>query len=71
MPSKYLNSEYHRLRDELEAAYAEPVWNTGKIDRIANAIARLEWTSIMRVVRPDYLFAAKSTGVRHTDMNAA
>lgn len=42
MSSSDLESEYERLRGELELAYAEPVWNTPHIDRLANAIVDLE-----------------------------
>lgn len=42
MTSTDLQSEYERLRTELEAAYAAETWNSRHIDRIANAIARIE-----------------------------
>jgi len=41
-----LESEYERLRNELEKAYAAPVWNSGLIDRIANALTRVERTLV-------------------------
>lgn len=37
-----LNGQYQRLRDELDAAYSGPVWNTSKIDRIADEIVQVE-----------------------------
>jgi len=42
MSSSDFESEYERLRGELELAYAEPVWNSPHIDRLANAIVDLE-----------------------------
>ena len=42
-----LTGKYARLRQELEAAYAEPAWalgRSGRIDRIANEIADVERT---------------------------
>lgn len=37
-----LNGTYQRLRTELDAAYARPVWNSGKIDQIAEQIVQVE-----------------------------
>ena len=37
-----LNGRYQRLRSELDAAYAGPVWNSSAIDRIAEEIAEVE-----------------------------
>jgi hypothetical protein len=37
-----LVDEYERLRGQLEAAYAAPVWDSGRIDRIVDAIAPIE-----------------------------
>jgi hypothetical protein len=37
-----LNGRYQRLRSELDAAYAGPVWNSHAIDRIAEEIAEVE-----------------------------
>lgn len=37
-----LNGVYQRLRNELDAAYAGPEWNSQKIDRIAAEIAEIE-----------------------------
>lgn len=34
--------EYQRLRDALEAAYRAPVWDSQRIDRLADALARIE-----------------------------
>lgn len=53
-------TEYTRLRRELEAAYAQPVWNTKLIDRIANALARLERAAMTRAVFGEQLSMAES-----------
>lgn len=37
-----LVEEYERLRGQLEAAYAAAVWDSGRIDRIVDAIAPIE-----------------------------
>jgi hypothetical protein len=37
-----LNGLYQRLRSELDAAYARPVWNSSKIDQIAEKLAQVE-----------------------------
>lgn len=37
-----LTGKYARLRSELDAAYAAPVWDTGQINRIADELAPLE-----------------------------
>ena len=37
-----LNSKYQRLRDDLEKAYADNVWDSSKIDRIADEIVETE-----------------------------
>ena len=37
-----LNGKYRRLRTELDAAYARPEWDTGRIDRIADEIVEVE-----------------------------
>jgi hypothetical protein len=37
-----LNGKYQRLRSELDAAYARPVWNSSRIDEIAEQMAELE-----------------------------
>ena len=45
MTNDQLSGKYTRLRNELEKAYAEPVWNIGRggrIDRIANELAEIE-----------------------------
>ncbi|NUZ07808.1 hypothetical protein [Piscinibacter koreensis] len=39
-----LMNEYERLRRQLEAAYAAPVWDSGRIDGIIDAIAQVERT---------------------------
>lgn len=38
-----LKGTYQRLRSELDAAYAGPEWNTGKIDRLAEQIVQVEF----------------------------
>jgi hypothetical protein len=37
-----LNGRYQRLRSELDAAYARPVWNSARIDEIAAQMAEVE-----------------------------
>lgn len=37
-----LNSKYQQLRDDLEEAYAANVWDSSKIDRIADEIVETE-----------------------------
>jgi hypothetical protein len=37
-----LNSKYQRLRDDLEKAYSANVWDSSKIDRIADEIVETE-----------------------------
>ena len=47
MTNEQLIGKYGRLRNELEAAYAEPAWHlgrTGRIDRIASDMAEIERT---------------------------
>lgn len=53
-------TEYARLRRELETAYAQPVWNTRLIDRLANALAKLEWASVRRAVCTNALDMAET-----------
>lgn len=43
-----LHSKYQRLRSELEAAYAAPVWNSRQIDQIADEIVRTEKALVHR-----------------------
>ena len=43
-----IQSEYERLCNELKKAYSAPVWNSQEIDRIANAMARIEWSCVRR-----------------------
>lgn len=43
MGQEELNGEYRRLRGELDAAYSGPVWNSDRIDRIAEQIAHVEY----------------------------
>ena len=53
MTNEQLIGKYGRLRNELEAAYAEPAWHlgrAGRIDRIANDLAEIERTlAVQRV----------------------
>lgn len=45
MTNNQLTGKYARLRNELEAAYAEPAWSlgrTGRIDRIAAELIETE-----------------------------
>ncbi|MEP7058652.1 MAG: hypothetical protein ABI809_12860 [Caldimonas sp.] len=37
-----MNGKYRRLRNELDAAYALPEWNSSRIDEIAEQIVRVE-----------------------------
>ncbi len=37
-----LNGRYHHLRHELDAAYAEPVWDSSRINRIAEELIPVE-----------------------------
>ncbi len=37
-----LNGKYHRLRNELEVAYAAPVWDRRRIDQIADELTETE-----------------------------
>ncbi|MGH8795622.1 MAG: hypothetical protein ACREXI_01090 [Caldimonas sp.] len=43
MGHEELNGEYRRLRSELDAAYSGPIWNSDRIDRIAERIAHVEY----------------------------
>lgn len=38
-----LNGAYRRLRDELDAAYTGPVWNSRRIDEIAEQLIQVEF----------------------------
>jgi len=38
-----LSGVYQRLRSELDAAYAGPVWNSSQIDLIAEQLAEVEF----------------------------
>ena len=42
MTADTLTGEYQSLRAELDAAYAEDVWDTARIDRIPSRMAPLE-----------------------------
>lgn len=37
-----LNGRYRRLRRELDAAYAVPVWNSSRIDQITEQMLEVE-----------------------------
>jgi hypothetical protein len=37
-----LNGQYQHLRSELDAAYAEPVWDSNRIDQIAARMIPVE-----------------------------
>ena len=37
-----LNGRYRRLRSELDAAYAVPVWNSQRIDQITEQMLEVE-----------------------------
>lgn len=37
-----LNGKYQRLRSELDAAYARPIWNSSRIDEITEQMIRVE-----------------------------
>lgn len=37
-----LNGRYQHLRTELDAAYAEPVWDSSRINRIAEQLIPVE-----------------------------
>ena len=37
-----LNGQYRRLRSELDAAYSGPVWNSSRIDQIAEQMLEVE-----------------------------
>lgn len=71
MSASELKTEYARLRRELENAYAAPVWNSGQIDRIANAIARIERAFMRHSVIGGSMMAAKSSAPRQFDMTGA
>ena len=38
-----LNGKYQSLRSELDAAYAAPVWDSGRINRIADELVPVEY----------------------------
>lgn len=42
MSNGELLGKHDRLRKELAAAYAEPLWDTARIDRIASELAAVE-----------------------------
>ena len=42
MTKEQLTGKYARLRSELAAAYAEPQWSLGRIDRITNELADIQ-----------------------------
>lgn len=57
-----LTSKYKRLRHELEAAYAAPVWNSRLIDKIADEIVRTEQALARRFRFGDIPVTAKEAG---------
>ena len=42
MDASHLHDTYIQLRHQLDAAYAEPVWDSQQIDRIADQLIPLE-----------------------------
>ncbi|MGE5450695.1 MAG: hypothetical protein ACM3VZ_02470 [Acidobacteriota bacterium] len=66
-----LESEYERLCEELEEAYAASEWNSGEIDRIANAIARIEHASMRRSALAEPLLMSKASHMHELDMSRA
>lgn len=42
MNNPVLQEEYARLRAQLAEAYSAPQWQSGQIDRLANALAAVE-----------------------------
>lgn len=67
MTSTDLQSEYERLRTELEAAYAAKTWNSRQIDRIANAIARIERSCMRNATSVELPLAIKVTAACEAD----
>lgn len=61
-----LQHKYQRLRHELEDAYAAPVWNSHRIDLIADEIVQTE-CALARSAR-ESTFAIKSSGYRTGDV---
>jgi hypothetical protein len=72
MTNDQLTGKYTRLRNELEAAYAEPGCNLGRggrIDRIANELVEIERTLAVqrvtaRLIDMEEPFSARSQGGR-------
>lgn len=51
MTSEQMIGKYGRLRNELEAAYAEPAWHlgrSGRIDRITSDLAEIERSLVVQ-----------------------
>ena len=48
MPHAHPMDEYETLRGELDAAYAEPAWDSARIDRIAARMVSIERTILAR-----------------------
>ena len=71
MTASELKKEYARLRRELENAYAAPVWNSVQIDRIANAIARVERAFMRHSIIGESMMSANSGAGRQFDMSRA
>ncbi len=42
MNDKELDGQYHRLRRQLDDAYTAPIWDSLRIDRIAEALLPVE-----------------------------
>jgi len=51
-----LSGTYQRLRSELDAAYAHPIWNSRRIDEIAEQMIRIE--RALASSRPDVPLSA-------------
>jgi len=72
MTNDQLTGKYARLRTELEAAYAMPVWTlgrSGRIDRIADELIQIERVLAVqrigaRLVSVDESQAERPRGVR-------
>jgi len=72
MTNDQLTGKYTRLRNELEAAYAEPGWSlgrSGRIDRIADELVEIERTLAVqrlaaRLINMDEPFGEPSQGRR-------
>lgn len=52
-------AKYQRLRSELDAAYAKPVWDSNHINRITEEMIPVEFAIASREYQPE------SEGARH------